>query len=58
MTKLDLAAVVDFDRTALVGNIESIRPGVEIVEVSAKTCEGMGAWIALLKSRAAALAVV
>src|ERR1700680_3839796 len=41
LTKMDLAAAVEFDRAAAHRNIQSVRPGMEILEVSAKSGEGM-----------------
>src|ERR1700680_4784372 len=37
VTKGDLAAAVEFDRAAAHRNIQSVRPGMEILEVSAKS---------------------
>ena len=54
ITKIDLAAAVEFDRQALLRNIASVRPGVEVLEVSAKTGEGFDRWMALVARRAAA----
>jgi hydrogenase nickel incorporation protein HypB len=45
LTKMDLAAAVDFDRAAAVRNIHAVRPGMEIALVSAKTGQGMAAWV-------------
>jgi hydrogenase nickel incorporation protein HypB len=53
ITKMDLAVAVGFDREAAWRNIQSVRPGLEVLEVSARTGEGMDAWLALLKKRAA-----
>jgi hydrogenase nickel incorporation protein HypB len=50
ITKIDLAAAVDFDRSAAVSNIEAVRPGIKILEVSAKTGVGMAEWLAFLES--------
>ena len=41
ITKIDLAAAVEFDRAAARRNILSVRPGMKILEVSAKTGAGM-----------------
>src|SRR5947207_13000338 len=41
VTKTDLSAAVGFDRDALLRNIESVRPGLEVLEVSARTGEGL-----------------
>jgi hydrogenase nickel incorporation protein HypB len=53
VTKLDLAAAVEFDAAALRRNVEAVRPGMEVVEVSAKTGEGMDRWLGLLRGRLA-----
>jgi hydrogenase nickel incorporation protein HypB len=41
VTKTDLAAAVDFDEQALDRNIQAVRPGIQILKLSAKTGEGM-----------------
>jgi hydrogenase nickel incorporation protein HypB len=41
ITKMDLAAAVDFNEQALDGNIQAVRPGMQILKLSAKTGEGM-----------------
>jgi hydrogenase nickel incorporation protein HypB len=41
ITKMDLVAAVEFDAMAVRANIHSVRPGLKIFEVSAKTGEGM-----------------
>lgn len=48
ITKIDLAAAVDFDRAAAHANIHAVRPGIPILETSAKTLAGMDAWLAYL----------
>jgi hydrogenase nickel incorporation protein HypB len=53
ITKTDLAAAVGFDRDALLRNVETVRPGLEVLEVSARTGEGLDQWTALLERRAA-----
>jgi hydrogenase nickel incorporation protein HypB len=50
ITKIDLADAVEFNRTAAHNNIHSVRPGMRILEVSAKTGQGMNAWLEFLKS--------
>jgi hydrogenase nickel incorporation protein HypB len=45
ITKIDLANAVDFDRAAAYASIQAVRPGIETLEVSAKTGEGMDEWI-------------
>jgi hydrogenase nickel incorporation protein HypB len=53
VTKIELAEAVGFDRFALLRNIDSVRPGLQVLEVSAKTGVGLDAWMALLERRAA-----
>jgi hydrogenase nickel incorporation protein HypB len=45
ITKMDLAEACDFDRAAAHANIEAVRPGMRIFEVSAKRGTGMAQWI-------------
>ena len=45
ITKMDLAEACDFDRAAAHANIEAVRPGMRIFEVSAKRGMGMAQWI-------------
>jgi hydrogenase nickel incorporation protein HypB len=51
ITKIDLAAAVEFDRAAAHRNIQSVRPGMLVLEASAKTGAGMPAWLDFLQSR-------
>src|SRR5262249_33688630 len=51
ITKIDLAGAVEFDLSAARENIQRARPGMRIIEVSAKSGEGMEAWLDLLTSR-------
>jgi hydrogenase nickel incorporation protein HypB len=53
VTKLDLAAAVDFDRAAADANIQAVRPGMEVVRLSARTGEGMDQFLALLERQLA-----
>jgi len=53
VTKIDLADAVRFDRDALLRNIESVRPGMQVLETSAVTGAGLSQWTALLEQRAA-----
>jgi hydrogenase nickel incorporation protein HypB len=52
VTKVDLAEVVGFNRELLVRNIECVRPGLEVLEVSARTGEGLNSWMTFLEARA------
>jgi hydrogenase nickel incorporation protein HypB len=54
ITKSDLAAAVEFQRELAHKNIQAVRPGIEIVEVSAKTGAGMDEWLRFLHARASA----
>ncbi|WP_213804730.1 hydrogenase nickel incorporation protein HypB [Granulicella sp. dw_53] len=54
LTKMDMAEAADFDRDAAHRNIQSVRPGMSVLEVSAKTGEGMEAVATLLGDRLAA----
>jgi len=48
ITKIDLAEAVEFDRTLAHANIQAVRPGMRILEVSAKTgggVDGLLEWI-------------
>lgn len=44
ITKIDLAAAVEFDHAAAAAAIQSVHPGIAILETSAKTGEGMDKW--------------
>lgn len=45
VTKMDLAPAVDFDWTAAYCNIQSVRPGMEVFRLSAKTGSGMAEYL-------------
>jgi hydrogenase nickel incorporation protein HypB len=49
ITKTDLASATEFDRAAAHRNIQSVRPGMRVFEVSAKTGEGMDRWLSFLE---------
>src|ERR1700691_313722 len=53
ITKMDLAAAVEFDLAAARANILSVRPGMEILEVSAKNGQGMNQIIEFFDARRA-----
>jgi hydrogenase nickel incorporation protein HypB len=50
ITKIDLAAAVEFDWPAAESNIQRVRPGMRTFQVSAKTGEGMDGWLSFLES--------
>jgi hydrogenase nickel incorporation protein HypB len=41
VTKMDLASAVEFDWHSAHGNIQAVRPGMQVLRLSAKTGEGM-----------------
>ncbi len=45
VTKQDLASVVDYDAVAARANIQAVRPGIDVLEVSIKSGQGMQSWI-------------
>lgn len=50
ITKMDLSVACEFDSAVAHASIQAVRPGIEILEVSAKTGEGMDEWIGYLRS--------
>jgi hydrogenase nickel incorporation protein HypB len=55
VSKTDLSAAAEFDWNAAYANMQAVRPGINVLRVSAKTGEGMDAWLDFLVSRAAEL---
>jgi hydrogenase nickel incorporation protein HypB len=51
ITKFDLAAVCDFNRSEALGNIQTVRPGMRVIETSAKTGLGLSEWIEYLEGK-------
>lgn len=51
VTKMDLASAVEFDWRAAHGNIQAVRPGMQVLRLSAKTGEGMDEYLAFLTAR-------
>jgi hydrogenase nickel incorporation protein HypB len=49
ITKMDIAAAVEFDEQAAQQNIQAVRPGMEVFKVSAKSGEGMTAYLEFLE---------
>jgi len=49
LSKIDLAAAVGFDHEAALHSIESVRPGMRTIALSARTDEGMNEYTALLE---------
>jgi hydrogenase nickel incorporation protein HypB len=51
ITKTDLAAAVAFDWAAANNSVQTVRPGMRVFTLSAKTGEGMDQWLEFLSSR-------
>jgi hydrogenase nickel incorporation protein HypB len=51
ITKMDLAEAVGFELESARTNIHAVRPGMQIIEVSAKSGLGMNQWLDLLSVR-------
>jgi hydrogenase nickel incorporation protein HypB len=54
ITKSDLAIATEFDWVTAESNIQSVRPGIRVFRLSAKTGEGMAEFIDFLQSRRSA----
>jgi hydrogenase nickel incorporation protein HypB len=52
ITKVDLADAVGFDRDEAHRNVREVRPGMPVIEVSARTGAGMADWLSRLKELA------
>ncbi len=53
ITKMDLAAAVEFNLPAAHDSIQRVRPGMRVFEVSAKTGAGMEGWLQFLQTQTA-----
>src|SRR5580700_3786972 len=51
VTKMDLAPAVEFDWPATYGNIQAVRPGMQVLRVSAKSGDGMKEYLDFLAER-------
>jgi len=51
ITKMDLAEAVDFNLQAARGNIQSVRPGMKILELSVKSGAGVDGYLDFLNTR-------
>ena len=56
VNKVDLLPHLDFDVAKLEGYVERIRPGVQVLKLSARTGEGFGAWIDWLSAKGSSAA--
>jgi hydrogenase nickel incorporation protein HypB len=54
VTKIDLAAAVEFDGVTANANIQAVRPGITLLDVSAKSGPGLEAFLDFPRSRHAA----
>jgi hydrogenase nickel incorporation protein HypB len=50
LNKIDAAAALGFDRTAALANIRRVAPQAEVMEISARTGEGLDHWLAYLRA--------
>jgi len=51
VTKLDLAQAVEFDWQTAYNNIQAVRPGMPVFQVSSKTGQGMDEFLSFLATR-------
>jgi hydrogenase nickel incorporation protein HypB len=49
LNKIDVAAVLGFDRAAALANIRRVAPQADVFELSARTGEGFDCWLAYLR---------
>ena len=55
LSKVDLAAACGFDPVAARANLLAVRPGLPILETSARTGAGVADWVGFLRDRRAAV---
>lgn len=53
VTKTDLADAVEFDWLTAHRNLQAVRPGIEVMRVSAKTGHGMDEWLSYVSGQRA-----
>ncbi|RMG65899.1 MAG: hydrogenase accessory protein HypB [Calditrichaeota bacterium] len=51
LTKMDLADVAGFNRRLALENIQKVRPGMTVLETSARGEQGLTAWLAFLQKQ-------
>ena len=51
VTKMDLASATEFDWHSAYGNIQAVRPGMQVLKVSSKTGDGMQEYLDFLGAR-------
>ncbi|MBC5808762.1 MAG: hydrogenase nickel incorporation protein HypB, partial [Candidatus Eremiobacteraeota bacterium] len=49
ITKIDLSSATGFDRAAARANIERVHPGVQVIELSARSGQGRNEWLELVE---------
>lgn len=55
ITKMDLAAATEFNQQLALANIQAVRPGMKVLQVSSKTGAGMDKFIHFLSEQRSAL---
>ena len=55
LSKIDLAGVVEFDSRMAYSNIQAVRPGMRVFQLSSKTGEGLHAYLEFLAAHLAEL---
>jgi hydrogenase nickel incorporation protein HypB len=48
---MDLASAVEFDWQAAYGNVQAVRPGMQVLRLSARSGEGMDDYLDFLQKR-------
>ena len=51
LNKIDLLPYLEYDREEAVRNILQVHPGIPVFEISARTEDGMGPWVAWIKEK-------
>lgn len=51
ITKIDLSEPCEFDREAAMANLDAVRPGIRILEISAKKDVGMSEWFDFIEEQ-------
>jgi hydrogenase nickel incorporation protein HypB len=51
VTKMDLASAVEFDWRTAYGNVQAVRPGMQVLKLSARSGEGMDDYLDFLRKR-------
>ncbi|MGA2392369.1 MAG: hydrogenase nickel incorporation protein HypB [Candidatus Lustribacter sp.] len=51
LNKIDLASAVDFDRETFLANVRAVNPALTIIELSARTGQGVATWLTWLEQK-------